>query len=96
MLIFGMVNGHLVAFDAVLEASLGSDTELVLGGAALKQLYDARRRVAGNDDVTVSEGEAWYRSRSSSSSSCFGRRSSEARSTAFSKLYMMVDVIALS
>ena len=49
MWIFGKVNGHLVSFDAVLEDSLGGDTELVLGSAALQQLNAVRRKAAGSD-----------------------------------------------
>ena len=42
--IFGRVNRHLVAFEAVLEDYLGGDTESVLGVSALKQLNAARQK----------------------------------------------------
>ena len=47
--------------DAVVDHALDSDTDLVLGGSALRQLYDARRRNPGTDDISVFEDEAWYK-----------------------------------
>ena len=61
MWIFGRVNGHLVAFEAVLEDHLGGDTELVLGGSALKQLNAARQKAAGYDEATIDLDSGWYK-----------------------------------
>jgi len=59
--IFGRVNGHLVAFEAVLEDHLGGDTELVLGVSALRQVNAARQRVAGQDEETIDLTSEWYK-----------------------------------
>ena len=54
---FGMVNGYVVVLGAMVDHALDSDTDLVLGGAALQQLYDARRRITENNDINVFEIE---------------------------------------
>jgi hypothetical protein len=58
--IFGRVNRHLVAFEAVLEDHLGSVTELVLGVSALKQLNAARQKAAGYEEATIDLNSGWY------------------------------------
>ena len=61
MWIFGRMNGHVVAFEAVLEDHLGGDTELVLDVSALKQLNAARRKAAGYDEATIDLASGWYK-----------------------------------
>ena len=59
--LFGMVNGQLVVLDAVVDHALVSSTDLVLGSSALRQIYDARRKIPGTDDIGVFEDKALYK-----------------------------------
>ena len=58
--IFGRVNGHLVAIEAVLDGHLGGATELVLGLSALRQLNAARQKTEGSEEDTTDLTSKWY------------------------------------